>query len=62
MRFELIENIIIRVNKIVKGSLTINSKIERNDCCISRISDETRAIRSPFFFSEKKLTGRETIF
>ena len=50
--FGLIINIDTIVNTIVRGSLTISSKIDRNECCISKTSDEILDIVSPFLFSE----------
>ena len=55
-------NITINEKIIVKGSLTINSNIDRKEFCNSNTSDEIRAIKSPFFFSEKKSRGRVVVF
>ena len=52
MNFKLIKNIAKIVKKIVKGSLTINSKTDKKECCISKTSAVILEITSPFFFSD----------
>jgi hypothetical protein len=62
VNLKLIRNIAIKVKKTVRGSLTINSSTDKNECCISKTSAVILDITSPFFFSEKKGIGKLIIF
>jgi hypothetical protein len=52
VNFTLMANIAIIVKTMVIGSLTINSKMEKNEFCTSLTSPSIRAMISPFRFSE----------
>jgi len=48
----LIASMAIMVNKIISGSLTISSSIDKKECCTSSTSLVILAMVSPFLFSE----------
>ena len=48
----LIASMAIMVNKIIRGSLTISSSIDKKECCTSSTSLVILAMVSPFLFSE----------
>ena len=58
----LMISIAIIVKIIVNGSLTINSRTDKNEYCKSEISLVTLAKISPLRFSEKKESGKSTVF
>ena len=62
VREGLMVNITISVNKIVNGSLTINSNIDKYDVWISSISAVILDIKSPFFLLRKYEIGISKTF
>ena len=60
--FTLIVNMAIMVNRIVSGSFTISSKIDKKELCTSLTSPAILEMVSPFLFSEKKANGKSSVF
>ena len=52
----------IMVNRMVKGSFTINSNIDKKELCTSFTSPAILEMVSPFLFSEKKANGKSRVF